>query len=125
MREIVQKRLDQLNVGAIEAAVAAGMERTFIRDLVEDRKKSVRSDKLAHLARALKLDAQALARGELVPADDQGQDMEAAEIMSIMSRLPEAGRDELLGRARSLEMKHRADAQPEGVPEGRPSKDAK
>lgn len=64
-------RLKQLKVGPIEAATGAGIERTFIRDLIKpDGKRSIRSDKMDGLARALFLDPQALAKGELVPSDD-------------------------------------------------------
>lgn len=69
LKEIVAERLKQLKVGPVEAAVGAGIERTFIRDILEGKKKSVRADKMEGLARALYLDASALARGELVPAD--------------------------------------------------------
>lgn len=65
LKDIVTERLDQLGIGAVEAATQAGIERTFIRDIVEGRKKSVRSDKVADLARALSLDPDALARNEL------------------------------------------------------------
>lgn len=71
LKDLVTLRLKQLKVGAVEAATGAGIERTFIRDIIkEDGKKSVRSDKMAGLARALFLDPTALARGELVPSDD-------------------------------------------------------
>ncbi|THV14375.1 S24 family peptidase [Rhizobium rhizophilum] len=65
LKDIVTTRLEQLDIGAVEAATQAGIERTFIRDIVEGRKKSVRSDKVAELARALSLDPDALARNEL------------------------------------------------------------
>lgn len=67
LKDIVSERLDQLGIGAVEAATQARIERTFIRDIVEGRKKSVRSDKMADLARALSLDPEALARNELRP----------------------------------------------------------
>jgi phage repressor protein C with HTH and peptisase S24 domain len=70
LKEIVEKRLSQLHLGAVEAAVAAKIERTYIRDIVEGKKKSVRIDKLGALASALKLDPAALQRNELVPADE-------------------------------------------------------
>lgn len=69
LKEIAVKRLEELNLGPVEAAVAAGLERTFIRDIVEDKKKSVRADKLAGLATALSLDAEGLARGVAIPLD--------------------------------------------------------
>lgn len=69
LKDIAIARLAQLGVGPVEAATAAGIERTFIRDLVEGKKKSIRSDKIADLARALKLNADALRRHELQPED--------------------------------------------------------
>jgi hypothetical protein len=66
LKEIVENRLSELGLGPVEAAVHGGIERTFIRDIVEGKKKSVRSDKMAALARALRLDAAALARNEMV-----------------------------------------------------------
>lgn len=69
LKEIVTKRLEQLNLGAVEAATAGGLERTFIRDIIEGKKKSVRSDKLPGLAQALKLDHLALAEGRLKPIE--------------------------------------------------------
>ena len=69
LKEIVVKRLEELNMGPIAAAIAGGIERTFIRDIMEWKKRSVRSDKLVGLARALHLDAAALARNEMVRVD--------------------------------------------------------
>ena len=69
LKEIVVKRLEELDMGPIAAAVAGGIERTYIRDIIEEKKRSVRSDKLEGLARALRLDAAALARNELVRVD--------------------------------------------------------
>jgi hypothetical protein len=70
LKEIVVTRLEELHMGPIAAANAGGIERTFIRDIIEEKKRSVRSDKLEGLARALRLDAAALARNELVRLDD-------------------------------------------------------
>lgn len=74
LKEIVALRLKQLKVGAVEAATGAGIERTFIRDIVEGKKKSVRADKMEALARALFLDPAALARGELLAVDPDDTD---------------------------------------------------
>ncbi|NTS31303.1 hypothetical protein HQ945_08545 [Phyllobacterium sp. BT25] len=73
LKTIVVNRLEQLGVGAVEAATAAGIERTFIRDIVDGKKKSVRADKMGALARALKLNPEALMQGELL-ADDEPVD---------------------------------------------------
>ncbi|TWG90351.1 putative transcriptional regulator [Mesorhizobium sp. J18] len=99
LKEIVVERLKQLGVGPIEAANAAEMERTFIRDIVEDRKKSVRADKISQLAYALALDESALARGELVPAGpEKSSPLVAGKTSRIISSFdpdespsPEAG----------------------------------
>lgn len=73
MKNIVQTRLEELNLSAIEAANKAGLERTFIRDIIVGRKKSVRSEKLQQLADALLLDVAALADGELKRLDQPEQ----------------------------------------------------
>ncbi|MDB5522800.1 MAG: repressor protein [Rhizobium sp.] len=69
LQEIVAKRLEELNLGPVEAAVAGGLERTYIRDLVKEKKQTVNADKMPKLARALKLDPEALARNEAIPMD--------------------------------------------------------
>lgn len=69
LKQIVERRLDQLGLGPVEAAVAGNIERTYIRDILENRKRGIRADKVADLARALRLDADALGRGELVAID--------------------------------------------------------
>jgi SOS-response transcriptional repressor LexA len=68
LKEIVEQRLAQIQLGPIEAATRVKLERTFIRDIVEGRKKSVGINKIAKLAEALSLDASALAKGQLVPS---------------------------------------------------------
>lgn len=55
LQKFVFDRLQELELGAVEAATSVGIERTFVRDIVEDKKKSVRTDKLDHLAKALRL----------------------------------------------------------------------
>lgn len=66
LQEIVIMRLKELKLGAVEAAVQAGIERSYIRDIEKGRKTSVRADKLEGLARALFLEPAALARNEMV-----------------------------------------------------------
>ncbi|QGA55892.1 MULTISPECIES: hypothetical protein [Brucella] len=102
LKEIVIERLAQLGLGAVEAATAAGIERTFIRDIVEDKKKSVRADKLPILAMALKLDASALASGNLVPIEeDRITDPEDEEFMELWKKASSADRDVILALLRS------------------------
>lgn len=102
LKEIVIERLNQLGLGAVEAATAAGIERTFIRDIVEDKKKSVRADKLPVLAAALKLDPSALAAGTLVPIDETTlPDPEDVEFMELWKKANSADRDVILALLRS------------------------
>lgn len=70
LQEIATERLKELGLGPVEAAVKAGIERTFVRDLVDGKKSTVTLKKIPDLARALQLDADALIRGEVVPFDD-------------------------------------------------------
>lgn len=102
LKKIVDERLSQLKLGAVEAATAAGIERTFIRDIVEGKKKSVRADKLPLLAKALKLDAAALAAGKLLPADstnDSNQD--DAEFMDLWKNASAEDRGVILALLRA------------------------
>lgn len=69
LKEIVETRLDQLGLSPIEAATRHGVERTFLRDILTGRKKSVRSDKMPLVAKLLDLDVAALSKGQLVPID--------------------------------------------------------
>jgi len=70
LQEIAIERLKELDLGPVEAAVKAGIERTFLRDLVDGKKSTVTLKKMPDLARALQLDADALIRGEVVPIED-------------------------------------------------------
>lgn len=62
LKEIVDRRLKVLNLGPVEAATQNQLERTYIRDIVEGKKKRVLD--YTRLADALGLDAEAIARGE-------------------------------------------------------------
>lgn len=53
LKNRVENRLSELGLGAIEAATAAGIERTFIRDIISERKRSVRADGAEKLSKAL------------------------------------------------------------------------
>jgi len=61
LTEFVRRRLRELDLGPIEAATKGGLERTYIRDIVDGRKKSIRADKLDALAAALNVPASQLA----------------------------------------------------------------
>jgi len=72
LQKIAIERLKELDLGPVEAAVKAGIERTFLRDLVDGKKSTVTLKKMPDLAKALRLDADALIRGEVVRlADDE------------------------------------------------------
>lgn len=70
LQEIVAQRLEELGLGPIEAANQGELERTFIRDITDGRKRTVQAANLVKLAKALRLDPVALARHEAVPLDD-------------------------------------------------------
>ncbi|MBS7545083.1 hypothetical protein [Ancylobacter oerskovii] len=53
LKDVVSARLAEIGLGPVEAATAVGMEKTFIRDIVEEKKKSVRQPSMARLAEAL------------------------------------------------------------------------
>lgn len=74
LKDIVEQRLEQLGKTAMQVTAQHGVERTFLRDIVEGRKKSVRGDNLPKLARILELDIAALSRGKLVPVDEAAPD---------------------------------------------------
>jgi len=57
LRDIVTERLRALGRNPFEAAKNAGLERTFINDILNGRKRSVRGDNLAFLADALEMKA--------------------------------------------------------------------
>lgn len=68
LKTIVSERLAELGLKPIPAATAVGLERGYIRDIVAGRKKSVSSDKIPLLAKALQLDASRLSELSAVPA---------------------------------------------------------
>lgn len=70
LQNIAIERLKELDLGPVEAAVKAGIERTFLRDLVDGKKSTVTLKKIPDLAKALHLDADALVRGEVVRLQD-------------------------------------------------------
>lgn len=72
LQELVSNRLQELGLGAVEAAVRGGLERTFIRDIVAGKKTSIRGASIGKLAAALEIPETALlqaisAPGSLAP----------------------------------------------------------
>jgi len=78
LKKIIVERLDELGVSAIEAAKRGGLERGYIRDFIEGRKKTFRQDKIPLLAEALELDSKALVLGEKAILPQKGSDEENA-----------------------------------------------
>lgn len=58
LKDRVIERLTDLNKGAVEVAQAHGLERNFIRDIVEGRKKNVQARSMKKLAEALETTTQ-------------------------------------------------------------------
>ncbi|WP_283195510.1 S24 family peptidase [Rhizobium sp. AN80A] len=67
LQEIVRNRVDELGLKAGPAAIAAGLSKGFIYDILRGKKTDVKADNLVRLAKALQLDAQALSNGEAIP----------------------------------------------------------
>lgn len=100
LQKIVVQRLEELGLGPVEAATRAGIERTYIRDIVEGRKRTVRSDKIDALARALQLDPSDLANQVATPSTDSmvplmGRVGAGAEIEPDYEQVPEAGLEQI------------------------------
>ncbi|QXZ80183.1 repressor protein C [Rhizobium sp. L51/94] len=77
-KALAEIRLKELGLGAVEAATSVDVERTFIRDIIVGRKKTVRADKLPILARALRLNPEALLRNEIIRLESQINDSSSA-----------------------------------------------
>lgn len=67
LQEIVKKRVEELRLKAGPASLAAGLSKGFIYDILRGKKNDVKAENLVKLARALRLDPQALSNGEAVP----------------------------------------------------------
>jgi phage repressor protein C with HTH and peptisase S24 domain len=75
LKRVVQDRLTELDRGAVELAVAHGLSRDFIHDIISGKKTSVRSESAGKLARALQLPTSAILDAVARPAD--GDDIRA------------------------------------------------
>jgi phage repressor protein C with HTH and peptisase S24 domain len=80
LKDVVAKRLAQLRRNAFEAARVGELERSYVNDILIEKKLSVRGDKLAGLARALDWssgDLLAALNGVENPARDAGASSQA------------------------------------------------
>lgn len=68
LKQLVEKRLEELGMGSVEAATSVGVQRNFLRDILLEKKHSVRSDKMPELAKALRMPVSELARELGMPA---------------------------------------------------------
>lgn len=104
--EIAAERLAELGLSPITAALSVDLDRYFIRDLVAGKKATVGSGSLPKVARALKLDAAALANGEKVPVDNEGDlaslDPDERELIQNFRASARSGRRSLLASSREL-----------------------
>lgn len=94
LKIVVQNRLRALDLGPIEAATAAGLERTFIRDIVEGRKETIRQSSLAKLAAALRwspTQLNAALAGQVPTESDEITAVDAALIPVRVQGTVEAG----------------------------------
>lgn len=69
LQKLIADRIAELESNPFEAARRGGLERSYINDILIGRKKSVRTDKIEQLARALELDPRDLALAMATPAE--------------------------------------------------------
>ena len=70
LKDIIARRLEELGINAFEAARDGGLERNFVNDILNDKKKSVRGDNLNKLARGLRATPAQVLSGEFPPLDE-------------------------------------------------------
>ncbi|ESY89054.1 hypothetical protein X739_00745 [Mesorhizobium sp. LNHC220B00] len=83
LQKLVVKRLNELGLGAVEAATKAKMERTYIRDIVEGKKTSIRTNKIDDLAAALHVEPSLIVRAVSGSGD---RDSSVDEALSLLPR---------------------------------------
>jgi len=81
LKKIIIDRLDELNLSPIEAAIKGGLERGYIRDFLEGRKKTFRQDKIPLLAAALDINVNLLTLGEDPPSTSREKHQPNARIV--------------------------------------------
>lgn len=97
----IEKRLLATGLKRAQASKAAGLNATYIRDVVEGRVQNPRSEHLARLAEVLGTSLEWLAegRGPEERGDDQRQ---SAEVMSIWDRILPEDREHALRALRGF-----------------------
>lgn len=71
LKTVVSRRLAQIGKNAFEAARDGGLERNYVNDILNDKKRTVRGDKLDMLARGLNATANEILTGKF---DDEDRD---------------------------------------------------
>jgi len=86
LKRRVQQRLEELKLSPAAASKKAGFAPTFVRDLIEGRKKNVRSDSLARLAKALQTTPEWLIKGESAPQNGAAHQLHFVNVRPILVR---------------------------------------
>lgn len=102
LRQRVAARLRELQVGAVEAAQSVGLERNYIRDLLEEKKESFSHAKMPLVAKALKLTVPELT-GDAVMSVSRHGDGTVDDLKGVNSSvrnptLHQIPADQLMGR---------------------------
>ncbi|WP_156382360.1 helix-turn-helix transcriptional regulator [Aureimonas sp. Leaf427] len=87
LKDRVQERLAALEKGPVETAIAGGLERNFILDILVGKKKSVRADGLKKLADALRTTPRWLMGEEETPLLILPNPERHAQLLTIGTRL--------------------------------------
>jgi len=80
----VKRRLAGLDRGPVEAAIMGGLERNYIRDLIEGRKESVREANLSKIAKGLNW-----TKGQLLSQEDVNLTNDSIAPSTISTSIPE------------------------------------
>jgi len=91
----IEKRLIVLGLKRAEASKKAGLNATYIRDLVEGRVRNPRSEHLARLAEVLETTLEWLAEGR-GPEDHTAGAIQAGEVMQVWERIAPEDREHAL-----------------------------
>lgn len=67
LKEIVETRLAELGRNPFEAARKGGLERSYVNDILNEKKKSIRADKIGQLAAALDMRVADLGAAGITP----------------------------------------------------------
>ena len=100
LQKIVRDRLEELETNPFEAAKSAGLERSFLNDILIGKKLSFRTDKTEQVARALQLDPKDFAARITTPAAPRSVPImgylgAGAEVEPEFEQVPPEGLDQI------------------------------